>query len=764
MTRVNEREDIVAVVARMPSSGSLSDPAVSFARVRKVMSAASSPGLPENSLQLRIAAAFSVIVGIAACRSAGEIGVLAAVLSIAGVAAGGTFSHLKRNRPWRFATPVLALAAIGVFAWFFYAITAAVSANGGAGLNLLDDPLALLFVWIQVIHSFDLPSRRDLAFSIAGSGTLIAVSATQDLSASFAVYVTLWAILCAWGLSVNWSSMVGAPNAPIATGISVAIVALGVAMVVLAVLPPLYAHTPAFFPFSFSPGGSGSKTGGHSLSSSPANSEGGQARANSRLGVGGFLGFAGQLNTAIREPFSKKVVMYVRATRPSFWAAETYSHWSGRSWTSKPVKQRRLQVRRLPITLPPLESNVPLFSLETASTVTDIQEFTLAGMKANLIFAAEKPIEVWPPGRSVVLGSGGTISSPVTMGPGTVYTVVSQLNNPTPRALRSAQGNGPTLAPADASTYTQLPARYRRVRELALSLTKDHKNLYSKVLALENWMAHHLHYSTSIPALPPGQDAVNAFLFGNRTGYCEQISTALAVMLRTLGVPAREAVGYVPGSYDPLTHVYSVTAADAHAWVQVWFPGIGWESFDPTARVPKTTPGPASQLLSELASVSHDTPLMVAFGALIVLVVFSELSKRGPRRKKRTWAETMSRKIERAGQRAGIARNPGETIGEYARRLDSAESSISTEGKSRPSNQVEPTSARATRGRGPQFEELATAIAQDAYDRVPLDARGKAKVASDLARLTHMHTKARVKKAVRATARPFRLGRDPEHV
>ncbi|MDA8400644.1 MAG: hypothetical protein M0008_11490, partial [Actinomycetota bacterium] len=134
MTRVNEREDIVAVVARMPSSGSLSDPAVSFARVRKVMSAASSPGLPENSLQLRIAAAFSVIVGIAACRSAGEIGVLAAVLSIAGVAAGGTFSHLKRNRPWRFATPVLALAAIGVFAWFFYAITAAVSANGGAGL------------------------------------------------------------------------------------------------------------------------------------------------------------------------------------------------------------------------------------------------------------------------------------------------------------------------------------------------------------------------------------------------------------------------------------------------------------------------------------------------------------------------------------------------------------------------------------------------------------------------------------------------------
>ena len=61
-------------------------------------------------------------------------------------------------------------------------------------------------------------------------------------------------------------------------------------------------------------------------------------------------------------------------------------------------------------------------------------------------------------------------------------------------------------------------------------------------------------------------------------------------MLRSLGIPAREAVGYVPGPYNPITDLYEVQAKDAHAWVQVWFPGYGWQSFDPTAVVPLGQP------------------------------------------------------------------------------------------------------------------------------------------------------------------------------
>ena len=127
------------------------------------------------------------------------------------------------------------------------------------------------------------------------------------------------------------------------------------------------------------------------------------------------------------------------------------------------------------------------------------------------------------------------------------------------------------------------PIRYQRVAALARQIvaTAHATTTYAEVTALEAWMGRHVRYSTDIPPLLPGQDAVDQFLFGSRVGYCEQISTSLAVMLRTLGVPAREAIGYVPGPFDPLSDLYEIQAKDAHAWVQVWFPGVGMAELRP---------------------------------------------------------------------------------------------------------------------------------------------------------------------------------------
>ena len=127
---------------------------------------------------------------------------------------------------------------------------------------------------------------------------------------------------------------------------------------------------------------------------------------------------------------------------------------------------------------------------------------------------------------------------------------------------------------------------------LASAVTAHDTTTYDKVQSLIHWIGAHTHYSENIPPLPAGADTVDEFLFGNRTGFCEQISTSLAVMLRSLGIPAREAVGYVPGGFDPITDLYQVHANDAHAWVQVWFPGYGWQDFDPTAAVPLSRPQP----------------------------------------------------------------------------------------------------------------------------------------------------------------------------
>jgi hypothetical protein len=182
-------------------------------------------------------------------------------------------------------------------------------------------------------------------------------------------------------------------------------------------------------------------------------------------------------------------------------------------------------------------------------------------------------------------------------------------------------------------------------------------------------MSRHTRYSTDIPPLPRGADSVDEFLFGNRVGFCEQISTSLAVMLRSIGIPAREAVGFVPGGYNPITDLFQVHANDAHAWVQVWFPGYGWQSFDPTAVVPATAPSPGSTALHDVAGALRRVPWVpvaaVALGVGLTVVVV-----RRRRRRPHGWDARVESSMERAGRRVGRTRGPGETLPEYARSLD----------------------------------------------------------------------------------------------
>ena len=175
--------------------------------------------------------------------------------------------------------------------------------------------------------------------------------------------------------------------------------------------------------------------------------------------------------------------------------------------------------------------------------------------------------------------------------------------------------------------------------------------------SLIHWIGAHTRYSQDIPPLPAGADTVDEFLFGNRVGFCEQISTSLAVMLRSLGIPAREAVGYVPGGYDPITDLYQVHANDAHAWVQVWFPGYGWQDFD-RRRPCRPAPQPRRHRVRDVGWPCGRIPpvpvavVVVAAGLVVVLV-------RWRRARPVTWAERVARASSGpAGVPAGPAGPP----------------------------------------------------------------------------------------------------------
>jgi hypothetical protein len=121
-----------------------------------------------------------------------------------------------------------------------------------------------------------------------------------------------------------------------------------------------------------------------------------------------------------------------------------------------------------------------------------------------------------------------------------------------------------------------------------------------------------------------GADAVDDFLFQSRLGFCEQIASALTIMLRSQGVPARLATGYVPGERDRVSGVWNVRSSDAHAWVEVWFPLTGWQPFDPTAEVPLAADAGGGTVGGDLAGalvssiVSHRTGVGLAVLAAVV--------------------------------------------------------------------------------------------------------------------------------------------------
>lgn len=144
--------------------------------------------------------------------------------------------------------------------------------------------------------------------------------------------------------------------------------------------------------------------------------------------------------------------------------------------------------------------------------------------------------------------------------------------------LRAASTNYPEEI---RNTYLQLPKLDPRIAELAKQITARSQTPFDKTITLENYLRSRYTYTLTLTG-KPGDDPLAHFLFETRAGHCEYFASAMAIMLRTLGIPTREVNGFLPGEYNDLGEDYIVRASDAHSWVEVYFPGTGWMTFDPT--------------------------------------------------------------------------------------------------------------------------------------------------------------------------------------
>ncbi|MFO7958035.1 MAG: transglutaminase-like domain-containing protein, partial [Candidatus Brocadiia bacterium] len=243
--------------------------------------------------------------------------------------------------------------------------------------------------------------------------------------------------------------------------------------------------------------------------------------------------------------------------------------------------------------------------------------------------------------------------------------------------LRGAATDYPAWA---EDRYLRLPDTVPpRVLGLARDLTATAPTPYDRATAIENYLRG-FPYTLDVSAPPGGRDVVDFFLFDIRKGYCDYYASAMVVLARAAGLPARLAVGYAPGTYDRGEGHYVVTEADAHAWPEVYFPGYGWVRFEPTAGLPAGE-RPEQVARAEWAAPAEPLePARRASGGIrwwqglilgimavgVAAAIWSSVARRRFRRQDPLTALTaIYGRVRQQARRLAVAVRPGDTPNEF---------------------------------------------------------------------------------------------------
>ncbi len=726
------------------------------------------PPPPEHSVALRAAAAAATLVGVVALWTAEIIRPTTAALGLLAIPAGMAFSYVFRRRDNWEVKLALSLAILVAFGTFLRSV-----ARVGVG-SIADtiQPLGELMVWVQVMHSFDVPGRRDLYFSLAAAVSMVAAGAVQAITDAFGAVFLAFGVAAlltlalghksemqdvvevrggtSFGVAASRAERLSASqgqHSPELGGILrrvLALVALSSVVMVstlatFAVLPRFRTGRIVKLPFSIK---GINPTGSDGLRVETPGLVEADAAGGQTVVQGGYFGFANQMDLSVRGRPDDELVMRVRADRPAFWRGLAYATYDGRFWYADEDPPDKIEGTDNEMVLP----SPPGPALAPSRYDELIQTFFIEAPQANLVFSAYRPTRLYYPAAYVRLDRNGSLRSPVQVDQGMVYSVVSRRLDPGADELRAAE-TGTQLPQAELERYLQVPDTLpQRVRDLAASITRDAPTRYDKVLAIESWLMQNTEYTLDIPPLPPGADAVDHFLFEERRGFCEQIATAEVILLRLSGVPARLVSGYVPGERSFFSGTFEVRGSDAHAWTEIYYPGLGWVESDPTYVVPKAGTfsnvryaldwlrrrydalpawirAPFDMVGRYARGVGRLEPanLVSSFVALAATTGGILAIRRHRRRRAEAalaWEQRVLARMEAASRKAGIQqRYPHETFREFSYRFGSA--------------LVGCPDVRA----GPQVAEIAALLDRQVFSARPLDEGERRQVDELLARL-----------------------------
>lgn len=542
----------------------------------------------EESLLLRVLVQSMVLVGIVATDVAASTGMSIWAIPLSFMGAFWSWQRrYKRNIATKFCIAIGMLLALAAF---FVGLR--------AELNDTRLVLAELLVQLQILHSFDLPRRKDLGYSMVIGLILISVACTLSQTMMFGLLLLVFLAIALPVLVLDYRSRLGLGSqlhqAPLQrAGLSpqrwlgFLLVILVSGLVIFACLPRFPGYQLRSFPVSpqiqkdfedssriINPGyvRSGGGNGGGSTAKQGEGSSAGQMDENF------YYGFNSRINQNLRGSLKPKVVLRIRSQAEGFWRVLAFDRYLGQGW------EISRNDKAVTITRPDWSYQFFLprpISLNRTKEI--IQTYTAVSDLPNLLPALAQAKELYFPTRQVAIDPNGSLRSPLELREGLTYTVVSEVPYRDRTRLRDAPQ---TYPPNITDDYLNVPPKIlERVRDRTQALLatspKPLTAAYEKALYLAQAVKQRYTIQPDLPFLAPEEDLVEAFLFKYQGGYPDHFSTALTVMLRSINIPARLVAGFGPGEFNPFTGLYVVRNTDAYAMTEVFFPKYGWFAFDP---------------------------------------------------------------------------------------------------------------------------------------------------------------------------------------
>jgi len=286
------------------------------------------------------------------------------------------------------------------------------------------------------------------------------------------------------------------------------------------------------------------------------------------------LGDIGEIKTSSR-PMMHIRIWSALAVGPMKWRGAALSDFDGKRWTNPSRQPETILVENGHVVLAPA-------GLHPAGRRVNYH-VDLEALENDTLFFAGTPETLDLGVRALYRTETSSFRLGHAVPQGFHYDVWSLLDDPPEGA--PVRFPPPVLPLAARQLYLQLPALDGRIAELARGFAASATDDLARARAIERHLRSDYGYTLELPDREVADPLAN-FLFARRQGHCEYFASSMAVMLRSLGIPARLATGFQSGVYNPVSDLWLVRASDAHSWVEAWIPGYGWTTFDPTPADP----------------------------------------------------------------------------------------------------------------------------------------------------------------------------------